>query len=240
MNLEQRLLALAPDAFPPTPDLVAWAGQTTSEVGFTAHARRTERFGGAERVGRRRWLRSRWLPLALAALLVPTTAGAVILLAPEHIRIEYVQTLPELPTNAPDLGERASSVDEASQRAGFAVQALPRRAARIHVLGDLVTLAYSDVVITETRARREIDALVKTIGPGTATQRVQDGWFISGAPHEVAYLSPDGRFTRLPPRLAGNTLAIERDGLVIRIEGERLSLPRALELSQRLAAPGSR
>ncbi len=179
--------------------------------------------------------------LALAALLVPATAGAVILLQPEHIRIESVQTLPELPTETPDLGERVGSVEEASKRAGFRVQALPDRAPdSIRVLRDLVTLVYPDVVITETPAREERDVLVKTVVPGTVTQRVAEGWFLSGAPHELTYLAPDGRFVRLPPRLAGNTLAIERDGLVIRIEGERLTLARALRLSRALAPRESR
>lgn len=222
--IEARLRALADDAFPPTPDLAAaWAGESVPHPGLPAH--------------RRRW---RGIAVVVAALLVPAAAvGALELLGPGDVRIVRVTRLPRLAPAAPPLGERVGTAAEASAHAGFAVRvpaSLAGERPTIHVLGEIVTLAYEDVVITEVPTSEEnADVLVKTLGPGTEARRVSvrgaPGWFLSGAPHGVAYITPTGRFARLAPRLAGNTLVYQRDGLVIRVEGERLTLERALRTS---------
>lgn len=227
-SLEARLRALADDAFPPTPDLATWAVLSAPQAPKTAHGWR--------------WTRRRALLAALAALLIPAGAIAVNAVWPKHVKLERVERLSPLPqTPAPDLGPKAKTIAEASDRAGFAVQALPTPPHAIHVLGDLVTLSYADVVITEVRAQHEPDVLIKEVGPDTTvTQVPPNGFFLSGAPHAVAYFTPDGRFVRLPPRLAGNTLVFERDGLAIRIEGPGLGLARARQLSTQLAPRGTR
>jgi hypothetical protein len=214
--IEARLRALADDAFPPTPDLAtAWAAKSTYTVTLGAHPRRR-----------------RWLLAALVALFVPATALAVRALWPAHITIIRVETLPTPTTTAPDLGREVATVAEA----GFRVLTLgtPNH---IYILGDIVTLTYPDVVVTEAPARHERDVLVKRATPGTIVEHVPEGYFLSGAPHVVSYIAPDGRYQELPPRMAGNTLAIERTGLVIRIEGKNLTRATALRLSRQLAAP---
>jgi hypothetical protein len=59
------------------------------------------------------------------------------------------------------------------------------------------------------------------IEPGVA------GLWISGAPH--VFLGPE-----LPPRLAGNVLVWERDGVTYRLEGRSLAKARALELARQV------
>jgi hypothetical protein len=232
MTLEERLRAAAADAFPPTPDLTGtWAVKATTEVALTAQP----------------W-RRRTIALALAALLVPTAAiAAVELLTPDHIRIERTPTLPPLPAPAAsDLGRPVSTLGEASSRAGFPVQtpAALGPPEEIRVTDEIVTLVWKDVVLTQVPARQGDEAiLVKTVGRGTGVERVSvagaPGFFLTGAPHAVAYLRPNGEFAALPPRLAGNALAFERDGLVIRIEGTGLTRTRALRLARATAPPPS-
>jgi hypothetical protein len=54
--------------------------------------------------------------------------------------------------------------------------------------------------------------------------------FLSGERHAVTIERPGGGISLLAPRLAGNTLVFERDGLVIRLEG-RFGRRRALALA---------
>jgi hypothetical protein len=220
VTLEDRLRAAAADAFPPTPDLArSWAGKVTAEVPLTAQRRR-----------------GRGVAKAHAAHHVPAGALAAKALWPEHIALRHVQTLPSLPATS-DLGREVASIDEASQQAGFTVES-PGPPSSIHVTrSDIVTLAVGDVVLTEVPARQnDPEILVKTLGPDTHVEPADvdgaPGFFLTGAPHAVAYLSPQGGFEELRPRLAGTTLAFERDGLVIRIEGKGLTLARALRLAR--------
>jgi hypothetical protein len=157
-----------------------------------------------------------------------------------HVRVERVQRLPRLPgLRTADLGTRVPSVREASERVGFAVQAPTALGApaAVYVTRDrIVSLVYRDVLVTELEALQEPDLLKKALGPGTTVEPVSidgtHGVFFSGAPHEVLYAPREGSQVRsLPPRLAGNTLAFERRGLVVRIEG-RFGKARALALAR--------
>jgi hypothetical protein len=65
-------------------------------------------------------------------------------------------------------------------------------------------------------------------------ERVPGGYFLSGAPHGVGYLGPGGVPVFESQRLAGNTLLIEREGVLIRVEG-RLARERALEVAEGMA-----
>jgi hypothetical protein len=76
--------------------------------------------------------------------------------------------------------------------------------------------------------------LEKTIGMGTRVDRFRiDGapaYFISGEAHGVAYQDENGGYFE-EQRLAGTTLLVERDGLLVRIEGE-LSRARATAIAR--------
>lgn len=65
----------------------------------------------------------------------------------------------------------------------------------------------------------------KTVGQGARLERLTVGgdpaFFISGANHGFAYLPESGIGAYEEPRLAGNTLLVERsDGVLLRIEGD--------------------
>jgi len=179
---------------------------------------------------------------AAAVAAVPGTRHAVLdWLGLRHVRVERVERLPALPgLRRADLGTRVASVGAAADRAGFAVRA-PRALGRpdaVYVAGgEIVTLLYDDVVVTELRALQEPELLKKALQAGTTVEPVQidgtPGLYFSGAPHEVLFAPRDGSPVRpLPPRLAGNTLAFERDGLVVRIEGHRLTKARGLRIAR--------
>jgi hypothetical protein len=134
-------------------------------------------------------------------------------------------------------------VQAASARAGFRVLvpgALPEPRA-VHVAGGRVTLVYPGLLVTQLRGAGAPALLGKTAGPRTAvepvTVRGRRGAFLSGAPHVVVYLDTEGIARRDPPRLAGNTLVLEHDGLVVRLEGRSLTKARALTVARSLRTP---
>jgi hypothetical protein len=68
------------------------------------------------------------------------------------------------------------------------------------------------------------DVIGKAAGGGAQVEPLrvdgERGYFISGDPHGFAYLGEDGEAGFQEQRLAGNTLLLERGGLLLRIEGE--------------------
>jgi hypothetical protein len=200
------------------------------------------------------------LALVLALVLVPSVAVAAVPSAREavldwlglaSVRVERVTRLPALPAlERLDLGERVASVAAASRRAGFAVVAPEELGVPdgVYVTRDgIVSLAYEPraglprdaqtglgLLVTQARARERPEFLLKSAGPGTAIEQVLVGGnpavFLSGAPHGLTFERPDGTIGQIEPRLAGNTLVLERDGLVIRLEA-RFDRRRALSLA---------
>jgi hypothetical protein len=80
------------------------------------------------------------------------------------------------------------------------------------------------LLVTEFHAVAE-PLIEKTVGSGARVERLTVGddpaFFISGAEHGFAYIPRDGDGTFEPPRLAGNTLLVDRsDGVLLRVEGE--------------------
>lgn len=76
----------------------------------------------------------------------------------------------------------------------------------------------------------------KLIRPGTSAQQFFEGGlpalWISGNRHEIAVLDPEtGEPIFDSPRLAGNTLLVDRGGLTLRVEGN-FSRERALEIAR--------
>jgi hypothetical protein len=259
-ELEQRLHALAADAFPAAPDVRA---AVAARIAATP--------GGEIRAGAapRRAQRSRRgvLALALVLVLVPTAALAAVpstrhaildWLGLEHVRVERVPTVPRLPPlDRSDLGRRVASVQDASRRARFAVE-VPRglgAPAAVYVTDDgIVSLTYAPrrdlpadpktglgLLVTELRAAGVTRYVAKLAGPNTRTERVRvgtaPGVFLSGAQHELLIERPRGVVGPLRPRLAGNALAFERGGLVIRLEGD-VDRRRALGLARTLSPAG--
>jgi hypothetical protein len=76
----------------------------------------------------------------------------------------------------------------------------------------------------------------KLVPPGTAVEQFrEDGraaLWLSGSPHQIAVLDPGtGEPIYDAPRLAGNTLLVERRDLTLRVEGD-LTRRRALEVAR--------
>ena len=82
----------------------------------------------------------------------------------------------------------------------------------------------------------------KLAGAGTRVERLTAGGFpalwLEGGPHFLFYRRPDGTVQEDSGRLAGNTLLVQRDDVLVRIEGE-LSRERAIEIAESLQ-PGVR
>lgn len=78
------------------------------------------------------------------------------------------------------------------------------------------------ILITEARGSVNEQFFGKTIAPGTTIQDVTvngyDGWWISGQPHIFVFLDAnnEARFETL--RLATNTLVLDEEGTIVRIE----------------------
>lgn len=79
------------------------------------------------------------------------------------------------------------------------------------------------LLISEFRGRVDPDYIGKIISFGTRVRRLsidgQPAVWLAGAPHDFFYRSPSGRLRQRTLRLAGNVLLVERDGVLVRLEG---------------------
>jgi hypothetical protein len=135
----------------------------------------------------------------------------------------------------PDLG-RTSTIEAAVARIGFAplVPTALGEPDELRVQDRRLSLVYRPtaerpatraegigVLITEQLGREVIAE--KAVGPGTEVRRVDvdgaPGAWLDGEPHAIIFQGPRGNFREDVPRLAGDTLVWEREGLVLRIEG---------------------
>ena len=215
----------------------------------------------AEGSAARSWAtRPRGLALALAAALivavgallaVPGTRAAILEFF--HLRGVTIQRVEELPTvplqrdfNKLFLGEKVS-LDEAKERADFDVVAPEALGDPDAVYfqdnppGGMVSFVYGTparprALFTEFRATVK-DVAIKKVTAEThvASVRVEDeqGYFLSGTPHEFAYFDRNGEFRQEIVRLAGNTLLWERGPVTLRLEAdinreEALAIARAV------------
>jgi hypothetical protein len=163
-------------------------------------------------------------------------------------------------TSSARLGERLEvpgeemTLDEARERAGFDI-VVPDRLGdpdetyvASYLEGGVVTLVYEadgdlpeargtgvGALITEFRAGVDRELIGKTAPPATSIERVSveggEGYWITGRPHAVGYLGPDGRFRQDDLRLAGNTLIWERGELSLRLEAD-VDLEEALAIAR--------
>ena len=81
-----------------------------------------------------------------------------------------------------------------------------------------VSLVYDGPILVQVFRARATPFIQKTLGQGSRAERVPDGYWITGS-HGFAYESATG-FGYEQQRLADKTLLIERDGLLIRVEGD--------------------
>jgi len=94
------------------------------------------------------------------------------------------------------------------------------------------------VLITEVSGRVDTNYFGKMLGQGTTIEDVtvngHRGWWISGEPHEFFFADANGNFRSETLRLATNTLVIDDNGTIIRIEGD-LTKAQALEIAASLS-----
>jgi len=233
-DLERALTVLGDDvAFPPTPDLA-------TTVGDRVPARLPRR------TPRRRWL------VAAAAV----AAGVVVLLAlpgPRSaiadllgigaVRVTIVDELPADVLLRDPTGVQVT-VAEADEEIDFDLFVLDEPPDAVYlddsVPGGMVTLVYANdpaVFITQVAGTTDEGFLNKLVAGGTTITLVDvagdPGFWIEGEPHVIFVVDRNGRVLEDAARLAGNTLALERDGLTIRIEGAA-SLAEALQVAMAL------
>jgi hypothetical protein len=199
--------------------------------------------------------------LALAAVAYPPTRdGIAKFLHLRGVTIERISTLPSpKPTPpAPDtvgLGELVT-LEQARQAANFAVRIPTEPTATPAIrLGrtdqqPVVSLEYQPsaalpdpqhlgigLLLTEFRGDLIPGFLGKFVGPDTTIEDVQvesvSGFWLAGAPHEIAMRGRNGEYRQETLRLAENTLVWERDGVTYRIESA-LSKADALRIAASL------
>jgi hypothetical protein len=188
-------------------------------------------------------------PLALVLVAAALAAIAVALAVPgarsailralhlEGVTIQRVDVLPpaeERPLAA-GLGPPATAVDV---RLALGRPArLPRIAGRpiLHLQGEVVSVLFRDhgqpVLLSEFSTGAGPEILKKMVGGSTGVESVrvgtEPGVWISGAEH--VYMAPEAS-----PRLAGNVLLWESDGIAYRLEGRNLEEGDALRLAAQI------
>jgi hypothetical protein len=236
-GLEHELRALAPLVEWPEPPDVA-AAVAARVVAPRARRRPSRRLGLVLAV----------LLLALAvALAVPPARTAILdWLGIGSARIQRVDELPPLqPTASLELlGERTTLAD-ARRRAGFPVAPPPRGEPapdEVRVVDDRrVSYLWRDgdrirLLITQVPGLLQRTAILgKLIPPSVRIERLMidgDGAvFLTGGPHAVYLLGPNGSFQEDDGWLAGSTLLVDRGGTTLRIEGS-FARDRAVELAR--------
>lgn len=219
-ELERALAALAPELdWPPTPDLSA-------------------RLQLVERVPRRR---PRW---ALAVALAVLAVLAAVLAVPQsrsaflrilHLGGEEIHIVEELPPVSPRLDLEAAlgdrtTVAAAQRHVDFRIRVPDEPPDRVYLGagGRSVTLLYGTptrvrALITESRGSVFQKLFMKSATPTTKITYLsvngQQGGFISGGPHEVMQLAPDGAVIPQTLRLSRNVLVWSQAGIAYRIEG---------------------
>ena len=229
----------------------------TPELAPRVRARVAEGVGRRPGMPRSHW-RRRTLAVALATLAVavgavmavPQTRAAILEFF--HLRgvtIERVEELPTVPINQDFnelfLGEQVT-LDEARERAGFEVVVAEALGDPDGVYfqasqpgGGMVSFVYGTVeepraLFTQFRATVE-GVIFKKVAATTRIDPVtvegEPGFFLSGDPHDFAYLDPAGDFRQELVRLAGTTLIWERGPLTLRLEAE-VSRAEALKIAR--------
>jgi hypothetical protein len=251
-ELERELRALAADApFPPTPDLATavTAGLAAAPPAPARAARRAPRWALAPL----RWPLAAQAAVALLASFValmalsPGVRSAVLeALGLRGARIERREPSPQARAAGMrlDLGD-PTTLAAARDRAPFHVVVPDDPGQPDGVFFDAAAPAGGQVAFVWTRPGRrpllltQIAALPepvvgKAAGAGTRVEELdidgEPGFWLSGAPHEFAFITPHHEFRTQRLRLAGDTLIWNRDGVLLRLEGAD-SKARALQIA---------
>ncbi len=245
--LEQELATLAVGAFPETPDV---AGSVRARL---EHEPFEPVSGSIRRTGPRKVI-----VLAVAALVVAVLSAALAVPQARSrilhwfgiggVRIEFVGQLPAVTENrAPSIGVPVS-LAEARARVGFRVLVpggdigLPDAVYVGHFSVDEATLLYGRprqirLLLTEVAGRLNLRFAAKFIRGDAHVLRLtvagRPALWIEGAPHEFVFVTPAGQVASAPLRLDKNTLLWQRDGLLLRLEGD-LDLAHALRIARSL------
>lgn len=246
-----RLLTEAAGAarWPTTPDLRASvvARIAAAPAGSAVTAGRTGHLGTGSPL-------LRALVLALVALLVAAGVATALGYRLPGLDIILGGTLPPAGTGL-DLGTQVPLSDVVGLESPRVLlpDALPEPGAafvrgsgdrRIVTFGWRATpgepvLAGTDLSLTlmAVPGRAEDSLLRKMLGPDSTIEAVtvggDRGWWISGTPHELLFVGPDGAVAPLAAVLAGDTLVFARDGTLYRLESA-LGRDRTLEIAETL------
>ena len=211
-DLERALLELDVE-WPPTPDI---AGAVRERI-----------------VVRSRPMRRRlaWVAAALAVALggvavVPAARSAVL----EWLGLKSVEIhRGPVPTGTPDatleLGEKVTLAQARARTPVLVPRSLGTPSgvylARLQGGPEAATLLYPHSVLVQTFKARATPFIRKTVGSARAVKPLRvDGaraYWLIGA-HGFIYSTP-GNAAYEPQRIAGNTLLVEKDGLLLRVEG---------------------
>ena len=221
--------------YPPTPSLRAAVAERLAEP-------------------RRQWFAPlpRALALALIGLLVLASAAAALVILIPGLRITLVPSLPTASVPADPLGTRLAlgedvPVDEVARLAPEALDP-PDEAYAIDD-GAVISLVYaaSDELpeldgsgigllvqaIDGALEREQVEKLVLEVDASVTAVSVDGvrGYWITGPPHLLRYLAPDGEIRSEATRLIGDALVWERGGTLFRIESG-LGLAETLRIAE--------
>jgi hypothetical protein len=190
--------------------------------------------------------RRRALVLAIAvalvalgvALAVPQARSAIFrFLHVGGVTVERVATLPAAEERelAADLGTPISTDTAEALLGGPVVLPETNGTPMLYGQGSIVSVVLATpepVLLSQVRSSDGVAVMKKVAGSETGTEWVElapdvYGLWITGRPHVVFF--PDA-----PPRLAGNVLLWERDGVTFRLEGPELTRESALLLAREL------
>ena len=91
--------------------------------------------------------------------------------------------------------------------------------------------------MSEFRGDLHPDYVGKVVGPATVAERLvvdgNPGIWVEGAPHFFFYGDPDGQMIENELRLAENVLLVQREDLLVRLEGA-FSRERAIRIARSL------
>jgi hypothetical protein len=252
-ELEQALVRLGGELqFPETPDLAATVRNRLAAAPPRRAWRRPR--------GRTFVLAFALFAVAVGAVMAVPPARSAILefFGLEGATVQRVDELPELPagvTSSLQLGAPVS-LDEASGVARFDVlvpEVLGEPDGTYHSVvppGGRISLVYEPreglpearetgvgLLVTEYRGDLAPEFIGKMADEGVSIEPVtvdgEPGLWLEGEQHFFFYRNPDGETVEDTIRLAGNTLLLEQDNVLVRLEGE-ITRERALEIAASL------